>query len=357
MIKLLTISIVVFSSISLLAQDRMTPEMLWDLKRIGNIQIAPNGKQMFYSVKAYDIKTNKSTSDLFIGEVNGLPAKQITRTAASEIDAQWSNDGSKILYLGKTDKGLNLFEMGSNGRDAKQISFIDGGINGFKVSADGSKILFIRDVKMNKVNSTEMYEDLQESNARVYDDLMYRHWGGWEDGKRSHIFVADFSLGKIEGEGVDIMPEQDFDAPLMPFGGMEQITFSADSKSIVYSCKKKVGKDYAISTNSDLYQYDISTGKTVNLTQGMMGYDNEAAFSKDGKKLAWLSMEKDGFEADKNDIIVMDITSGKKTNLTKEMDMTVSSFVWGSTSDVIYYKSCTEATYQLFSLKVYMATS
>lgn len=350
--KILILSTLVLTTLFTIAQDRMTPELLWDLKRVGSPKISPDGSKMFYSVREYDLKMNKSKSDLFLGDVNGTPAKQITRTPESESDAQWSNDGQKILYLADSDLGTNVFEMGWNGRDVKQVSFIEGGMNGFKISADGKKILFIQDVKMNKVTAKELHEDLDKSNVRVYDDLMYRHWGSWEDGSRSHIFVADIVEGKIEGPGRDIMALEDFDAPLMPFGGMEQITFSPDSKSIVYVCKKKVGKEYAISTNSDLYKYDIATGKTVNLTKGMMGYDNEPAFSKDGKKLAWLSMEKDGFEADKNDIIVMDVASGAKVNLTKDMDMTVASFIWGKDASTIYYKSVTEATYQLYSLDV-----
>ncbi len=350
--RLIILSTLLLTSLYSVAQDRMTPELLWDLKRVGAAHVSPDGVRMFYSVREYDLKTNKSKSDLFVGDINGNPAKQITRTPATEADAQWSNDGQKILYLSDSDKGMNVFEMSWSGRDAKQISFIEGGINGFKISADGTKMLYIKDVKMNKVTAKELHEDLDQSNVRVYDDLMYRHWGSWEDGKRSHIFVADIVDGKVDGEGKDIMALEDYDAPLMPFGGMEQITFSPDSKSIVYVCKKKVGKEYAVSTNSDLYSYDIATGKTRNLTTGMMGYDNEPAFSADGKKLAWLSMEKDGFEADKNDIIVMDLASGTKTNLTKEMDMTVAGFIWGKDASTIYYKSVTEATYQLYALDV-----
>ena len=343
------VSVFVFA-FAAMAQDRMTPELLWDLKRVGDPQISPNGTQMFYSVKEYDLKTNSSSSDLWLGDVNGNPAKQITHTPASEMDAKWSPDGSKILYLAAGEGGVNLFEMQWNGREAKQISFIEGDMGGFKISADGTKILFIADVKMNNVSAKEMHEDLQLSNARVYDGLMYRHWGAWEDGYRSHIFVANIVEGKVDGQGVDIMAGQDFDAPLMPFGGMEQITFSPDSKSIVYTCKKKTGKDYATSTNSDLYHYEIASGKTKNLTEGMMGYDNEPSFSPDGKKIAWLSMAKDGFEADKNDVMVMDLVSGTKTNLTKNKDITVSGFIWGKTDETMYLKYVTEATYQLFSM-------
>lgn len=332
------------------AQDRMTPELLWDLKRVGAAQVSPNGQQLFYSIRKYDIKTNTSSSDLFLGDINGLPAKQITHSKAGEGDAQWSTDGQSIYYLAAGEGGSNIFRMDFNGRNTEQISFVNGGINGFKMAPDGSAVLFIKEVEMFPVNSKQLHDDLPNSDARVYDDLMYRHWGSWEDGKRSHLFWAPIKDGKIDGQGTDAMPAQNYDTPLKPFGGMEQIIWSPDSKSIVYVCKKKEGKDYAISTNSDLYQYDITTGKTVNLTKGMNGYDNEPAFSPDGKKLAWLSMEKDGFEADKNDIIVMDLTSKTKVNLTKNNDITVAGFVWGEDASTIYYKSVTEATYQLFAI-------
>ncbi|MEX1002921.1 MAG: S9 family peptidase [Crocinitomicaceae bacterium] len=334
------------------SQDRMTPELLWKIKRLGNVQVHPNNKQMFYSIRTYDLEKNTSQSDLYLGGLDGLPFKRITRTKETEGNAQWSPDGSKILYLAKGEGGTNIFEMLPNGREAKQVSFIDGGMNGFEISPDGKKVLFIKDVKMNEVNAHEIYDDLPHANVRMYDDLMYRHWGGWEDGYRSHVFVADVVDGKVEGSGVDLMPGHDYDTPLMPFGGMEQITFSPDSKYIIYVCKKKVGKAYAVSTNSDLYRYEIATGKTKNLTEGMMGYDNEPTYSPDGSKLAWLSMEKEGFEADKNDIIVMDLASGTKVNLTADEDMTVAGFIWGKTNNVIYYKRAVDATYQIFKLDV-----
>ncbi len=330
------------------AQDRMTPELLWDLKRVGAANVSPDGKMMFYSIKTYNLEKSSSKSDLWLGGVDGLPAKQITRTAAGEGDAQWSPDGTKIYFL----QDGNIFKMDVNGRNQEQVSTIEGGVNGFKLSPDGTKVLFIKDVQMFDVSANQVHEDLKDANARVYDDLMYRHWGGWEDGKRSHVFWAKMVDGKVEGQGLDLMPGQNYDSPNNPFGGMEQITWSPDGNSIVYTCKKKEGKEYAVSTNTDLYQYSVVDGKTINLSEGMMGYDNEAAFSPDGKKIAWLSMEKDGFEADKNDIIVMDLASKKKENLTADKDITVAGFIWGKDASTIYYKTCVEATYQLNSIDV-----
>jgi dipeptidyl aminopeptidase/acylaminoacyl peptidase len=357
MIKHITFGLAFLATIYSTAQDRMTPELLWDLKRVGNFQLAPNGKQYFYSVREYDLKSNSSKSDLFVGELGVGPAKQITHTKPGEGDAQWSNDGQKILYIASGEGGANIFEMSWNGRDSKQISFIEGGLNGFKVSPDGSKVLFIKDVKMNKVSGKEYHTDMGQSNVRIYDDLMYRHWGSWEDGYRSHVFVANLVDGNVDGQGIDLMPAGDFDCPVQPFGGMEQITFSPDSKSIIYVSKKMAGKDFAVSTNTDIYQYEIASGKTVNLSGENKGYDNEPSFSPDGKKLAWLRMEKDGFEADKNDIVVMDLATGTKTNITEGEDMTVASFIWNSKSDGFFYKRAIEATYQIFTISIAKKTS
>lgn len=330
------------------AQDRMTPELLWDLKRVGGAQISPDGSKIMYTVRQYNLERNSGRTGLYAGMTDGTPAKQVFRGA---VDAQWNQAGDKILYLSKTNQGMNIHQMDWNGRASEQISFVEGGMNGFKVSPDGTKVLYIKDVKMNKVTGKDVHSDMPESNVRIYDDLMYRHWGSWEDGSRSHIFVADIKDGKVEG-GVDIMKGEDFDSPLMPFGGMEQITWTGDSKSIIYVCKKKVGSDYAVSTNSDLYKYEISSGKTTNLTEDNKGYDNEPQVSPSGKWLAWLRMEKDGFEADKNDIMVMDLFTGFTQNLTAHQDITVGGFCWGKDDKSIIYKRSVEATYQLFELNV-----
>ncbi len=335
-------------------QDRMTPELLWKLKRVGNIEVSPDKQKILFSLKSYDLKANSSSSDLYVIPTKGGKITRLTTRKGNEYNALWRPDGQKIGFIATDDIGQHtvIFEMNTDGTGLKQISRTPGNITGFKYFPTGDRILFTKDVKLNLVNSRETDQDLPKSNARVIDDLMYRHWGSWDNGERSHIFFAKLDNGQFQGRGTDIMDAENFDSPLKPFGGMEQITISPDGKTIAYTCKKKEGMQYAISTNSDIYLYDILMNTTHNFTKSNTGYDMNPVYSPDGKKLAWLSMEQDGFEADKNDIIVYDYETQLKTNLTAEHDLTVSDFTWGADGKTIYFKSVTEATYQLFELDV-----
>ncbi len=350
MIKKALLLLTLIISVAGISQNRMTPELLWKLKRVGNIQVSPDGEQVLFSLKTYDLNKNGGSSDLYVVPAAGGTPKQITNRPGSEFDAQWRPDGQKIAFLATPEEGseTSIFEINPDGSDLARISYGAGQINGFKYFPDGKKIVFIKDVKLNKVKSQEIVSDLPQSNARVIDDLMYRHWGSWDDGHRSHIFFAVIQDGKMQGTGIDIMKGENYDAPLKPFGGMEQITVSPDGNSIVYACKKMEGLNYAISTNSDLYVYNVLLGNTNNMTKKYTGYDLDPSYSADGKKIAWLSMEQDGFESDKNDIMVHDYETQLTTNLTQAFDLTVSGFVWDDTGEKIYFKSVKEATYQLF---------
>ncbi len=334
------------------AQNRMTPELLWDLKRVSNIQISPDGQQILYSVKTYDLKANTGVNQLYLMPISGGTAKQITNFEGGKYNAQWRPDGKKIGFLKSGKGGLNIHEINPDGSGLTQISFVRGGVNGFKYAPDGSKVLFIKDVKLEKYHSTELNSDLPKSNALVYEDLMYRHWSEYEDGMYSHVFFGVIQDGKIQGEGTDIMPKEPYDAPLKPFGGMEEITWSPDSQQIIYTCKKLKGKHYAVSTNSDLYLYDLNNRTTLNLSEGIMGYDNQPSYSKDGQFLAWLSMDEEGFESDKNDIMVYNPIQKTKKNLTKNIDLTVSDFVWDNEGKKIYFRAVIQATYQWFVIDV-----
>ena len=285
-----------------LAQDRMTPELLWQLGRIGSAGITSDNQGLYYTVSYPSAAENKSSRKTF-----RLPLK---------------------------------------GGTATEISSPDGISNDKSISPDGKYKIIPADVKLLKVHGKEYYPDLDKSNAQVYDNLNYRHWDTWEDGAFSHLFVHPMVNGK-PAEGTDIMAGEKFDCPQMPFGGDEDFTWSPDSKKIVYAVKKKFGTAYAISTNTDLYQYDVASGQTVNLTEGMMGYDTEPSFSKNGQ-LAWLSMKRDGYESDKNDIIVLNGTT--KLNLTQQWDGSVMHFRWSLDGKKIYFNAAVGGTVQLFEV-------
>ncbi len=334
------------------SQNRMTPELLWKIKRVNVLGISPDKTQILLSIREYSLENNNSKSDLYVLPVKGGKLTQITQTDAHEVEAQWRPDGKKIAFLATTDKGMNIVEINPDGTGLMQVSSVDGGMDGFKYAPTMTKILFIREVKTTKVSGSEIHSDLPNSNARIYDDLMYRHWDSWEDGSHSHIFVAPFKDGQLVGQGTDIMPNQAFDAPMKPMGGMEQITWTNDAVNIVYSCKKKAGMKAAISTNSEIYFHNTLLSSDNNFTVDNHGYDLNPAFSPDGKKVAWQSMERDGNEAAKNDIIVYDYATKLKTNITKTHDLTVGSFCWGADAGKIYFLSVKEAAEQFFEIDV-----
>ncbi len=330
---------------SLQAQKtRLTPEKLWDLGRLALYDVSPDGKTTLFGVTYYDIEVNKGNPDLYIIPTSGGTAKKITAFEGSESGAQYRPDGKKIGFL---RSGL-LWEMNPDGTDQRQVS--DEKMSGFKYSPDGKHLLFIRDVKYDKTVN-DLYEDLPKANARLIDDLMYRHWDSWHDFEYSNVFYMKYEDGKLDGAAVNIMNEA-HDSPLNPFGGMEQISWSADGKYIAYTCKKQSGRDYTVSTNSDIYLYQLASGKTTNLSKGMNGYDMEPVFSPDGRYLVWSSMETPGFEADRNRIILYDVQNGEKEEITKDLDMSANHPHWSPSSKELYFTGGVQATYQLFSLNV-----
>ncbi|MBI3134235.1 MAG: S9 family peptidase [Bacteroidetes bacterium] len=330
------------------AQDRMTPELLWKLKRIGEIAVSPDHTTIAYTLREYNVSANTSESNIYIVSINGGEPKPFITAEGTEYNLAWSKDSKKLYYLAKGKGGYNIFAAALDGTSAAQISNFRNDITGFKFSPDESIVVFSKDVKLESYTGYETYKDMPQSNVRIVEDLMYRHWSDWEDGVRSHIFFTSVIDGKVQGDGVDAMNGEKFDSPLKPFGGIEHFTIAPDNKSFVYVCKKLSGVDFATSTNSDIYSYNFETKKTTNLTEGMMGYDVDPDYSEDGTKLAWLSMKTNGYEADKNDIVVMDLATKKVTNLTSGFDLTVDAFTWSPKGDKIYFRSVKEAVYQLY---------
>lgn len=290
------------ATLSLTAQNMMTPELLWQLDRVSALGISIDGKNVIYNVSTPNAVENKSRSKKYSIPVQG---------------------GAPV-----------------------ELSSIENVLRDKTFSPDGKYQITTQEVKINKVLGKEVYPDLDKSNVRIYDGLNYRHWDTWEDGSFSHLFVHPIVNGKA-GEGKDIMPDELYDCPQKPFGGDEDFAWSPDSKKIVYVSKKKSGTAYAVSTNADLFEYDMPTGMTTNLTTDRKGYDTEPSYSSAGA-LAWLSMKRDGYESDKNDIVVQ--TGQTVINLTQQWDGTVNSYRWSNDGKKIFFNAALNGIVQLFEV-------
>lgn len=328
---------------------KLTPEMMEAFGRVSGPQVSPDGKSVLYSVEFVNLKADKGNRELWVMDIDGKNQRQITVTPESENGAVWIKNGTKIAYMASTDDGMQIFTINPDGSEKTQISHIEKGIGGFLFSPDESKILLIRNIKYGK-RVVDEYPALDKANAHIVDDLMYKHWDEWVT-EIPHPFLADVTENGIENP-IDIMEGEPYESPMKPFGGIESFAWAPDSKSIVYVSRKKEGMEYSLSTNSDLYLYNLETKTTTNLTEGMMGYDTNPVFSPKGDKLAWLSMEHDGYESDMNRIFVMDMKTGEKTDLTENWDYTVSTIAWNPNGKKIYFIAPYHGPSPIFSVEV-----
>lgn len=327
-------------------------DALQALGRVSDPQVSPDGSKILFGISYESVEQNKSNNELYVMDATGGDPTRLTRTAASENGAVWIANGEKIAFMAVDgDNGMQLWTMNADGSGRKAVSSVDGGIEGFLFSPDETKVVVIRAIKNVELQSgPDVYPDLPKSNAHIVDDLMYKHWDTWVK-EIPHPFVADFDGSQLTNL-VDIIEGEPFEAPMRPFGGAESFAWSADSKQLVYVSRKKTGVDYSISTNSDLYLYDLEAKTTENLTEGMMGYDTAPTFSPDGKTLAWLSMEHDGYESDKNRIFVMDMESRNKADLTTEWDFTVDQIAWSNDGKSIYFIAAHLGVTPIFNIDV-----
>ena len=285
-------------------QNRLTPENLWQLGRVSALGISNDKKFVLYSVAIPDLQSNKSVRKKFKIPITGGNAEEITESAT-----MLSND---------------------------------------RISPDGKYSINSAEIKINNVTGTDFYDDLPKSNALIYTSLNYRHWDAWEDGKFSHVFIAPINNGKT-GEAKDIMVGEAYDCPQQPFGGDEDFIWSPDSKKVLYVAKKKYGSAYAVSTNTDIYEYDIEKGSTKNLTETNKGYDVAPQYNGVGE-LAYMQMKRDGYEADKQDIVLL-LNNGTKINLTASRDeIHVEGFKWSDDGKQLYFWAPINGTLQLFSV-------
>ena len=347
--RILLLSLSIFLASFLVAQETLTPENLWKLKRVSGESISPDGAKMFYNVRSYELEADKGSTTVYMMNVDGSDRKRIVRE--SIFDVQWRPDGKKIGYLSSQSGSVQLWEMNPDGSEDRQVTDFAFDISNWHYAPDMKHISFTMEVQVEQTLA-QKHSDLPLATGKSYDNLMFRHWTQWHDHAYSHVCIADYTDGAAGKTHIDIMEGEAFDAPLPPFGGGEQIAWAPDGKSLVYVSKKKPGTEWATSTNSDIYQYDLTTKATKNLSPDNAGYDNDPSYSPDGSKLAWLSMRKDGFEADKNIIHILDLKTGKHVYTTESVDQTFGHAVWNSTGDKIYSLSPVDATYQIYEVSL-----
>jgi Tol biopolymer transport system component len=246
-----------------LTDDRMNPEVLWSFGRVGGVELSPDYSQIVYSVKYYDKAENKGNNELYSYSITDGKVNQLTHSNISEFNAIWRPDGEKVGFISSENGHYQIWEMKADGSQKTRIEGIEGNVFGFKYSPDQKKILFVQEVKVGE-DIHDLHPDLPETSGKLVSDLMYRHWDHWVE-TYTHLFVGDYENGKVSNI-IDLLEGKPWETPMKPFGGMEQINWNAHSDQIAYTCKKMSGKDYSLSTNSDIYIYNLKTKETTNIS-------------------------------------------------------------------------------------------
>jgi dipeptidyl aminopeptidase/acylaminoacyl peptidase len=320
----------------------MTPELMWKFGRLGSIALSPDGSTVLYTVTERDLATEASRTNIFSVPVTGGEPIQITTSGGSS--PQWINDGKSVVFV---DNDGDLAVMDPKGAVIQKVEGLSN-FEAFSISPAGNKVYFTRRIKLDQT-ANEKY-NFPKAKVRIIDDLMYRHWNTWSDYSYSHIIVADFDGKKVSGEK-DIMEGQKFESPTSPYFDEGEISWSPDGKYIAYTTKRLRGKEDARSTNSDIFLFEVSSGKEINITLGNMGYDKYPVFSPDGSKIAYQSMERDGYEADLNRLLVYDIKKGTRSWITRDWKYDVESVNWAD-EQTLYFVSAYLGTSQIFRTNI-----
>lgn len=346
-----------------LSSDRMTPEALWAMGRIGTVSPNAAGTHAVYAVSYYSVAENKSHSVLYLLDIKNKKSQQLTTSAKSESGAVWVRFGNeeRIVFLSSESGSSQLWTMKADGSERKQITHETDDVVDFLFAPNGKRVILVKEVPQHTAIAPKE-ADLPKATGMVINDLMYKHWDQYVT-SAPHPFLAEFD-GECVTVAKDLLEGEPFESPMMPFGGNEQLAWSPNSAQVAYTCRKKVGRDYATSTDSDIFLYDIPSGTTRNLCKpegwtapasidytkslqhqavnqskvdANVGYDINPQFSPDGKCVAWSSMERDGYESDRARLCVYDLKSGKKSYVTESFDSGVDGFAWASDSKQLFF--------------------
>lgn len=332
----------------------LTPEILESFGRISEQVPAPDGTKIAFTLTYEDIEENKGNSEIYVMDADGSDLKRITKTAGSESNLQWIEGGERIAFLryDKETEANQIHSISASGKDERKLTAQPNGIEAFKISPDGAKVVYSSPIAAFDKDST-LFEGLPKTTGRVVDDLGYKHWDEWVT-EIPHPFVAEMQ-GNSFGEGKDIMAGEPFEAPVRPFGGAESFAWNPDSKSLIYVSRKYTGTEYVFSTDSNLYLYTLESGETEQLTSaesGFPGYDTDPAFSPDGKHLAWLSMATPKYESDKKRLMVMDMQTRQTRDLTADWDYWPEQIAWAPNGTKIWFTGYQSGVCPVFTIDV-----
>ncbi len=322
-----------------------TAEALMSLKRLSNPQLSPDGKWLLFNQSTPNVANNKFTKDIYKVSTSGGVPVLLTSSSKSDIEACWSPDGMKIAFVSNRNGSYQIYTMNPDGSDIMQITNIDNGASNIQWAPNGKYISFTSDVKIDKTVH-DKYPEYPKANMKIYTSLPLRHWDEWEDENYSHLFIVSSNGGAV----TDIMPGQAFDTPLKPSGGAEQISWSSDSKEIAYTCKKLQGLDFVQTTNSNIYIYNFETKQTKSIADNFNGYDLEPLYSPDGKYIAFISMEHNGFESDRRRLMLYDRKSSSITELSSKLDQWVGDKVWSPNAECLYFCAEDSGTVQIYKM-------
>lgn len=339
----------------------LTPEVMWKMRRAGSSSLSPDGGTLLYAVTDYSMQENRGVTSICTQRIDDRSVRCLTDGSSNNTAPQWSADGKKIYFLSDRSGSMQVWAMPPDGSRSEQITGAGNGegvpdVEGFGVSPDGTHIWWVQTCHTADRRSRDIHPDLPHSRARIYDDLMVRHWDYWDEGDYRHIFVGELGEGLVTG-GTDIMPDARWDAPLAPYFDMAEIAWSPDGTKLAYTCKPQTGVEYAVSTDSDICIYDLKTGQTTNIcknnVQGypMVGYDKYPVWSPDGRKLAFRSMERAGNESDKERLFVYDFGTGLMQYLTARFDYNAMNTVWEDDGHLLFIAPI-EATHQICRVDV-----
>ncbi len=348
----------------------LSPEVMWKMGRVGSSSLSPDGTEVAYTVTYYNMAENRGVTSIYVQPIEGGEPRQLTDNAGNDVSPQWAADGRSLFFLSNRSGSMQIWNVTTADAMLRQVSDIEGDIEAFGIAPTAEKVYYVQPVHVKDILSKDVYKDMDKSKARIYDDLMARHWSYWDEGDYRHIFVADFDAAKGISNPVDIIgSEAAWDTPLAPYFDAAEIAWNNAGTALAYTCKPLTGTEYAVSTDSDVYVYDLASGKTENICKGyfvgeepvedprlrimptMAGYDKYPVWSPDDSQIAIRSMRRPGNESDKDRLLVYNCAEKSFKEVTERFDYNAANVVWEG-EESIYFIAPIEATHQVCRVAV-----